>query len=153
MVVRKDKKSRKMRGSRTHGYGTIGQHRKAGSRGGRGAAGLHKHKWTWTVKYYPDWYGKRGFKNPTSISEDIIAINVGRLNEIVDELIASGKIKPSGDFIEVDLMALGYNKLLGGGIVNKRLRIKTMFATKEAIRKVKEAGGEVIVLSAEKKSE
>jgi hypothetical protein len=37
MVVRKEKKSRKMRGSRTHGYGRVGQHRKAGSRGGRGA--------------------------------------------------------------------------------------------------------------------
>ncbi|MEM4427493.1 MAG: 50S ribosomal protein L15, partial [Zestosphaera sp.] len=42
-----------MRGSRTHGYGRVGQHRKAGSRGGRGAAGLHKHKWTWVVKYHP----------------------------------------------------------------------------------------------------
>ncbi|PUA33401.1 MAG: 50S ribosomal protein L15 [Zestosphaera tikiterensis] len=153
MVVRRNKKSRKMRGSRTHGYGTIGQHRKAGSRGGRGAAGLHKHKWTWTVKYHPDWYGKHGFKNPTSISEDIIAINVGRLNEIVDELIASGKIKATNDFIEIDLATLGYNKLLGGGSVNKKLRIKTMFATEEAIRKVKEAGGEVIVLSTKKEGE
>jgi len=33
------RKTRKMRGSRTHGYGQVGQHRKSGSRGGVGKAG------------------------------------------------------------------------------------------------------------------
>jgi len=62
MVVRRERKSRKLRGrSRTMGWGSVGQHRKSGSRGGKGAAGLGKHEWTWTIKYAPDWYGKRGF--------------------------------------------------------------------------------------------
>ena len=37
MITRKfPKKVRKMRGSRTHGYGRVGQHRKTGQRAGRG---------------------------------------------------------------------------------------------------------------------
>ena len=47
------RKSRKYRGSRTHGYGQIGQHRHSGSRGGHGNAGLHKHKWSWFGQVRP----------------------------------------------------------------------------------------------------
>ncbi|MEM3921728.1 MAG: 50S ribosomal protein L15, partial [Nitrososphaerota archaeon] len=52
------RKSRKRRGSRTCGWGQIGQHRKSGSRGGHGHAGMHKHKWTWVLKHDPDYFGK-----------------------------------------------------------------------------------------------
>ncbi|MGA2874798.1 MAG: 50S ribosomal protein L15, partial [Nitrososphaerales archaeon] len=48
------RKVRRLRGSRTHGWGQIGQHRRTGSKGGSGMAGLHKHKWSYTVKYMPD---------------------------------------------------------------------------------------------------
>ncbi|MDW8011354.1 MAG: uL15 family ribosomal protein, partial [Sulfolobales archaeon] len=92
MVVRRRKKSRSMRGIRTHGYGSIGQHRKSGSRGGKGAAGMHKHKWSWVVKYFPDWYGKRGFTYPVRMKEEYQAINVGELNELVRQLVSDGKI-------------------------------------------------------------
>ena len=33
MTIRKPKRVRQRRGSRTHGYGRIGQHRKGGQRG------------------------------------------------------------------------------------------------------------------------
>ncbi|MEM2955643.1 MAG: 50S ribosomal protein L15, partial [Nitrososphaerales archaeon] len=58
------RKTRKLRGSRTVGYGQVGQHRKSGSRGGKGKAGLHKHKWSWTVKYAPNYFGRDEFKPP-----------------------------------------------------------------------------------------
>ncbi|MEM1664893.1 MAG: uL15 family ribosomal protein [Zestosphaera sp.] len=147
MVVRKEKKSRKMRGSRTHGYGRVGQHRKAGSRGGRGAAGLHKHKWTWVVKYHPDWFGKHGFKNPnpTIEKEEIRAINLRELSEKVEELIRGGMLKLENNLVVVNLEELGYNKLLGEGNLTRPMKITAPRATKAAIEKVKKAGGDVIV--------
>jgi len=149
MVVRRRKKSRKQRGSRTHGWGSIGQHRKSGSRGGVGAVGYCKHKWTWAVKYFPDWYGKHGFTRPPVIRTGIKAINVGRLNELIDEMILRGEIEPVDGVYEVDLSALGINKLLGGGKVNKKIRVKVAYASEAAISKIKEAGGEVILLGNE----
>ncbi|MEM0231544.1 MAG: hypothetical protein QXG78_00335, partial [Candidatus Methanomethyliaceae archaeon] len=67
MVVRREKKVRKQRGSRTYGWGTVGQHRKSGMRGGFGNAGLHKHKWSWTIKYGKDHFGKYGFIRPKAV--------------------------------------------------------------------------------------
>lgn len=66
------RKVRKKRGSRPHGYGRVGLHRGKGMRGGRGKAGLHKHKWSYTVIYAPDHFGKRGFKPPRRVEANII---------------------------------------------------------------------------------
>lgn len=147
MVVRKERKSRKLRGSRTHGYGSVGQHRKAGSRGGRGAAGMHKHKWTWVVKYYPDWFGKHGFRNPnpTIIKDELKAINLRELSEIVEELLINGELRAEAGLVEVDLQKLGFSKLLGEGELTRPLKIVTPNATKRAVEKVKTAGGEVVL--------
>jgi len=146
MVVRFRKKSRKLRGrSRFMGWGQIGQHRKSGSRGGVGAVGMHKHKWSWTIKYAPDWYGKRGFKSPKQLRVEVNAINVGDLSEIAEKLVSEGKAKRVGDVYEIDLSSLGYSKLLGGGSVVCKMRIRVERATKTAIEKVRRAGGEVII--------
>lgn len=147
MVVRSKRKSRKLRGrSRYMGWGQIGQHRKAGSRGGVGAAGMHKHKWSWVVKYAPDWYGKRGFKSPKQITREVRAINVGELSEKIESLVREGKASVLGEVYEVDLSELGYDKLLGEGDVRYKMRVKVESATKRAIEKVKQAGGEVILV-------
>jgi len=148
-VVRRRKKSRKQRGSRTHGWGSIGQHRKSGSRGGVGAIGYCKHKWTWVVKYFPNWYGKHGFTRPPIIKAEVRAINVGRLNELINEMILRKEIEPVNGIYEVDLSAMGVNKLLGEGSVDKRIRVKVACASEAAIRKIREAGGEVILPSSE----
>jgi len=147
MVVRRKRKSRYMRGSRTHGYGSIGQHRKSGSRGGKGAAGLHKHKWSWIVKYFPDWFGKHGFTRPVTLRAEVRSINVGELNEIIGELKLRGELKSEGDTYVIDLSALGINKLLGRGHVKEKIKVVVYAATEKAINKIREAGGEVVVLS------
>ena len=147
MVVRRKKKSRYMRGFRTHGYGSIGQHRKSGSRGGRGAAGMHKHKWSWVVKYYPDWFGKHGFTRPQSLSVNVRSINVGELNELVSVLVKEGKLRANSDgTYEIDLSTLGYNKLLGRGNIEYKVKVKVYDATEKAIEKIRNVGGEVILL-------
>lgn len=146
MVVRSRKKSRRLRGrSRFMGWGQIGQHRKSGSRGGVGAAGMHKHKWSWVLKHAPDWYGKRGFKSPKQIVAEVRSINVGELCERIKSLIAEGKARSSNGAYEVDLKDLGYNKLLGGGEVDCKIKVRVESATKKAIEKIKQAGGDVII--------
>lgn len=147
-MIRSRKKSRKLRGrSRTMGWGQVGQHRKAGSKGGIGAVGYHKHKWSYLMKYAKDWYGKRGFKSPKQITAGVVrAVNVGLLSRMLDTLVAEGKARRVGEMYEVDITALGYEKLLGGGEVAQPLRIIAVKASRKAIEKVKQAGGEVVVL-------
>ena len=51
------RKTRKFRGSRTHGWGQIGQHRASGHKGGLGKSGMHKHLFSSLLKYDPDHFG------------------------------------------------------------------------------------------------
>jgi large subunit ribosomal protein L15 len=145
MVVRRGKKSRKYRGYRTHGYGSIGQHRKSGSRGGRGAVGFHKHKWSWTLKYFPDWYGKHGFTSPWSLKHKYDVINLDQLNELISKLVREGKATYEGDKVVIDLQSLGYGKLLGRGYLNYKVKVYVHSASESAIEKIKELGGEVVL--------
>ncbi|GAH16501.1 unnamed protein product, partial [marine sediment metagenome] len=50
----------------THGKGKKGG-RGAGLRGGRGNAGLLKHKHMYMTKNMPDHFGRHGFKRPQSV--------------------------------------------------------------------------------------
>ena len=146
MVVRRRRKSRYMRGIRTHGYGSVGQHRKSGSRGGRGAAGMHKHKWSWVLRYFPDWYGKHGFTYPPEMRVEYREINVGELRELVEFLERQGRLEKDGDAYVIDLQTLGYNKLLGRGNVDIKVKVRVYDASESAIEKIRKAGGEVIIL-------
>lgn len=147
MVVRRGKRSRKYRGYRNQGYGSIGQHRKSGSRGGRGAVGFHKHKWSWIIKYFPDWYGKYGFTRPPSLTVKYDTINLDQLNELVRKLVSEGKAAYDGDKVVVDLGALGFNKLLGRGFLDTKVKVIVYKATESALNKIKELGGEVVLTS------
>ncbi|MEM0365579.1 MAG: uL15 family ribosomal protein [Acidilobaceae archaeon] len=147
MVVRREKKSRKLRGrTRTMGWGSVGQHRKSGSRGGKGAAGLGKHEWTWTIKYAPDWYGKKGFiPRRTSTKYEQKAINIGDLVEIIEKQKAEGKQIIEDNMIVVNLTSLGITKLLGEGNINIPVKVIVPEASKKAIKKIEEAGGKILV--------
>ncbi len=145
MVVRRRKKSRHLRGrTRTMGWGRIGQHRKSGSRGGFGAAGMHKHMWTWVVKYAPTWFGKHGFNPAQTLEVEPAEINVGELDEHVEAWLEKGLARREGDMIVVDLAQLGYNRLLGRGKVTHKLRVIVPKASEKAVEKIRAAGGEVV---------
>jgi len=133
------RKIRKFRGSRTVGYGRIGQHRDSGSKGAR-KVGRHKHLWSWVVTHQPDYFGKNGFTSPQSIHSHENPINLKKLEEI---MLASSTEKT-----EINLTELGYTKLLGSGKVTKSLTIKVASYSKTAAEKIKEAGGEIISPSA-----
>lgn len=139
------RKCRKNRGSRTCGYGKVGQHRDQGAKPER-KAGRHKHKWSYVIRYLPNYFGKRGFTSPKSLRQRVRIINVGRLEEIAANIPEEkGKEKAF-----VDLDNLGYTKLLGTGEIRKPLTVKVTFCSKSASEKIKAAGGEVLAEAEEK---
>ena len=115
------RKIRKMRGSRTHGYGRVGQHR------------CHGQKRTRPLTYI----GKKGFTSPASLRSGLSIINIGCLEGLLD------KSTLKNEKILVDLTALGYDKLLGKGRITKPLIIKVSSFSRIAADKIKKAGGEI----------
>jgi large subunit ribosomal protein L15 len=136
-------RTEKHRASRTYGRGKKAG-RGAGKRGGRGNAGLHKHKYISTVKYDPKHFGRYGFKRPKSPSEKPLkTINVGQLDEQLDKFIKKGYAKKVGNKIELDLSKAEIDKLLGSGNLTKSFIIRVDFASEKAKSKVADAGGEI----------
>ena len=90
MVVRKSKKITKRRGRRSPGYGSQKKHRGGGSRGGRGKAGLHKHKRMTSLKYMKGHYGKKGFKRPQKVVKEVKVTNIKNIDPKIDELYKEG---------------------------------------------------------------
>ena len=118
----------------THGRGKKAG-RGAGLRGGKGNAGLNKHRYMHMVKYMPDhFFGKHGFKRPPSILKDDKCINVGQLEEKFPGMKS------------IDLDKEGFDKLLGGGKLNSSYNVKVKKASEKAVEKIKENGGEVTLL-------
>ncbi len=137
------RKTRKKRGTRTQGYGRIGQHRKTGSKGYR-KAGRHKHTWSYVTTYDPDYYGKHGFTSPKSLRNKEKTINIKKLDEMSNRISA----KKEGQ-LHIDLTSLGYTKLLGTGKTSKALIVNVASCSKSADEKIKSAGGQVITASQE----
>lgn len=134
------RKIRKMRGSRTQGWGKVGQHRRTGSKGHRNP-GRHKALWSYVIKYEPGYFGKNGFTSPKSLRQKVNVINVGTLEGIVEKLLVEKENEKS----IVNLGRLGYTKLLGAGKITKPLIIKVASFSKSAAEKVKKAGGQILM--------
>ena len=65
---RKNKQKSKRLGNQVYGKGDRKNCRGSGNLGGRGNAGMCKHKGTWAAVYAPGYFGKHGFVNPNSKS-------------------------------------------------------------------------------------
>ncbi|MCS7117558.1 MAG: 50S ribosomal protein L15 [Thaumarchaeota archaeon] len=137
------RKIRKLRGSRTVGWGQIGQHRKHGAKGGRGRAGMHKHKWTYTIKYDPEHFGEKGFFPPTR--KEVKVATLTELSAIAERLSRDkGAPRTEDGKLLVDLKGMGYDKLIGSGIVSVRdLKVVVERWTESAARKLSGAGSVV----------
>jgi len=125
------------------GWGQIGQHRKHGEKGGR-KVGRHKHLWTYTLRYEPDYFGKRGFKTTQSLKTKVNAINIGQLDELVDKLTHEKQLKRKSGKVLIDLEALGYQKLLATGKLTKPILVKVNSYSENAAKKIEEAGGQIL---------
>ena len=125
MIVVTSKKTKKFRGSMTHGRGKKGG-RGAGLRGGRGNAGLRKHRFMHFIKYMPEHsFGRHGFKRPQSVITKDSIINVGKL----EERFPGKKV--------INLQDEGYDKLLGGGQIKTSVKVTVVKASEKAIEKIK----------------
>ena len=110
------KKCEKQRASRTHGWGSPKKHRGAGSRGGRGNAGRGKkgqQKMSLINAKKLKTIGKYGFFNKTK--KTVFSINLGVLCQKIELLKDLELINKTKDGYLIDLNAVGYDKLLGGG--------------------------------------
>src|SRR5207245_2358387 len=87
------RKTRKLRGSRCHGWGRSGQHRDSGMLGGHGNAGWKRHKWSAVIRYNLE-MGSRGFHPVRQKTTN--AINVNDLVLQLDRLIEEGSAKQAG---------------------------------------------------------
>jgi len=135
------RKTRKNRGSRTQGYGRVGQHRDTGSKGHR-KAGRHKHLWSYVTTYEPDYFGKHGFTSPKSLKHKQNTINIAKL----DEISTKHSTEKNGK-LHINLTSLGYTKLLGTGQTIKPLVVDVPSCSKSAAEKIEKAGGQVLIAS------
>lgn len=144
MVARKRKKSSRMRGSWTHGWGEKKKHRGAGHRGGRGMAGTGKRGDAKKPSVWKDtnYFGKHGFKKK-NISEKIIAVNLRTIENSIDSWLEKKLVEEKAGVISIDLKKIGFNKLLSSGKATKKLIITVSKASAKAVEKVSKAGGKV----------
>ena len=117
------KKTQKMRGSRTHGYGKGKRHRGKGSKGGKGMAGSKKHKILKVLKEKPDHFIHKKLKKK---SKDKV-INLRDLTRFKEN--------------KINLKELGYTKLLGNGEINRKIEVIVDKWSKSAEEKIRKAGG------------
>lgn len=142
------RKVRKFRGSRTCGFGRVGQHRKAGQHGGKGQAGMHKYHWSWVIRYNPNYFGKNGFRSPQHIVLIKKILNIAEIENSLDKLLEKKIARQEGAQILVNLIELGVTKVLGNGNISRPLVITAPSFSKTAIRKIQEAGGSAVIPNA-----
>jgi len=119
------KKIYRMRGKRTHGGGA------SKNRRGKGSRMTHKRTFGTNIahvrKYEPWRINKKGF---FSLRKKGKAINLSEIDRLADK--------------DIDVVALGYSKVLGGGSLTKPLKIKAHLFSKKAKEKIHKAGGEAV---------
>jgi len=126
-------RTNKFRGrSRYHGRGKKAG-RGAGMRGGRGNAGINKHRLMTRLKYMPGHWGMHGFNRHPSLRKVNVSINLIQVSQMAE-----------GD--SINLGEMGYDKLLGSGRIDRALEITVAAASARAIEKVEAAGGSVILI-------
>ncbi len=158
MTRKYPKRIRKMRGTRTQGYGRVGQHRKAGQRAGKGkTTGWKKSKKSYYLKQKelgfpdPDWdFGKKGFKRPQDIRRiyRVNTLNIKDLDLTIKDLTQKNIATKTGTTYTINMKDLNVQKILGRGEINNKINITVDKASKRAIEKIESAGGKVTLLAA-----
>jgi len=131
-----------MKPSRTRGRG----HKKgrgAGLRGGRGNAGCHKTKRIMYERVGRVW-GSHGFKRPQSVVSANTSINLKNIEENASLWVNEGTATKKGKIISIDLKEMGYDKLLGTGVLSQSYKLTINAASAKATEKIEAAGGEII---------
>ncbi|KAL8123420.1 large ribosomal subunit protein uL15x-like [Apium graveolens] len=139
------KKNRKKRGHVSAGHGRIGKHRK--HPGGRGnAGGMHHHRILFD-KYHPGYFGKVGMRYFHKLRNKFYCpiVNIDKLWSMVPQDAKESVGDDKSKAPVLDVTQLGYFKVLGKGSVSKPIVVKAKLVSKIAERKIKEAGGAVVL--------
>jgi large subunit ribosomal protein L15 len=142
----KRKKKGRMYGKNmgTHGGGARKKRKGSGHRGGKGMSGSGKradHKKTLVQKLHGHGYfGKKGITSIGTKRDKRDRINLGQIQKEI------GKYKN-----EKGEIVLKNYKILGKGEIKEKITIRAKEASKSAIEKVKEKGGEIVLIGREKK--
>ena len=140
-------KKRRQRGSRTHSGGTHKNRRGAGHRGGRGRAGRSKHEF-----HNYESREKHGFKRPQGIREEVLEVEVKKLDEDAILYAADGLAEETDEGYAIDARDVvedGHEadvvKVLGSGQVRHTLEVTADAFTEAAAEKLDAAGGEAVL--------
>jgi large subunit ribosomal protein L15 len=133
MGDRRRRKKNKLRGQRTMGAGNTKNRRGAGSRGGRGKAGSNKHKFHSLGRLKERKYRQKAIQAKGE------AIQLGKLDLILEQLSSQGKVIKEGEKYVVDKKS-GYSKVLSQGEASHKIILK-INASAKAISKILKAGG------------
>lgn len=139
MVVRHRKRARHryMGTARTWGAGNTKRRRGKGSRGGKGMAGMGKHKWATTMNLGVDnYFGKHGFVSKSLPIKE--CMNLGT----IEDMYNAGKIEKK----DGKATFVFDGKILSRGNINFPLVLKATAVSKSAKDKVEKAGGTVELL-------
>ncbi len=148
MPIRRKKKSRKLRGSRTHGWGFGKRHRGKGSKaytgGGGGKRGAHHETFFLSQGIQP--IGKHGMSVRSRIVNiPIITINIREIEERLHEFEQHKLVEKKADAYSVDLTKLGFVKILSEGKPSKKLNVICSSCSTKAKQKIEKAGGSVAI--------
>lgn len=147
------KRIKRIRGTRTCGGGSAKKRRGKGSKGGAGNAGAYTHHVmrTWKKGIFKGKHGSATYRySAGGASARIKAVNVGDLEEILEEMLETGKAEEKDDGFHLDANEIGIQKLLGKGEVTNKLMINInankVNVSKRAQEKIERAGGKVCII-------
>ena len=135
-------RTKKFRGSRTHGRGKKSG-RGAGIIGGHGNAGIGKTGKIWMLTNDRDHYGRHGFKRPQCMVKANSTINVSDLKKSMDRFVAEGFAKKDGEKYTINLTDAGIDKLLGSGNIDIAVDVTVAEVSAKAKEKIEAAGGSI----------
>ncbi len=140
------KKTRKLRGHVSNGYGRVGKHRK--HPGGRGYSGGEHHERINMFRYHPGLYGKRGIRvfRLHKNREHCESVNLDRLWSLLSEEARNKFSVDKTKAAVIDVTKAGFQKVLGRGrLPNIPVVIKARFFSKTAERRIKAIGGACVL--------
>lgn len=105
-------------------------------------AGSHKHRYTWIIRYEPDYFGKKGFVPLKRRSGK--TINLRQLANLAEQISTSDKSSSAGATPVVNLVDMGFGRLIGGGRVERPLIVVAEKWSKSSEEKIVKAGGKII---------
>jgi large subunit ribosomal protein L15 len=138
MTKRKQGQKSEYLGHKSHGRGNCKNRRGSGNRGGRGMAGVCKHKSSWAANEAPNYFGKHGFVRANKKE----SLPVTHLYDINQKAVCE-KLEKKGGKFQFDFEG----KVLATGNVTVPLVIRALAWSKNVEKKLGVAGGQITKLA------